>query len=322
MPLGIRTPDVLRLRHVMTLQGFAAMQQCRSPERPNMTDAFSPVSKVPSTDGVSLTLHDLGGPETAELVSCRPRHRVLRSYVCTVCAMSPELPRHRPRLQGPRGHTAPLILSHRLVEFGADALATAVHLAGESATGLLGFGHSMGGAALLMAEILQPGTFRAIYVYEPILAPEREDTQAETPLAASARRRRDQFPSYEQALENFRTKPPLSSFQNAVLELYVNHGFRQETDGIHLKCRREDEAQIFANAGYGDAFERLGEVECPVWVARGLKHGESGATRLAAPVAQTLPRSELIDFPDLGHLSPFEVPEMMAADVSRRFAST
>ena len=37
--------------------------------------------------------------------------------------------------------------------------------------GCLGCGHSLGGCALLLAEAKRPGSFRALYVYEPVVAP-------------------------------------------------------------------------------------------------------------------------------------------------------
>ena len=60
-----------------------------------------------------------------------------------------------------------------------------------------GFGHSSGGTAVLMAEQARPGTFAALYCYEPVLVaadpplgPDRGSW-----LAEQARRRRATFPA-------------------------------------------------------------------------------------------------------------------------------
>ena len=76
---------------------------------------------------------------------------------------------------------------------------------------LLGVGHSMGGAALLLAEQQRPGTFAGLWLYEPIVPPigAIPARQGGNALAEGARRRRPSFASFEAALANFASKPPL-----------------------------------------------------------------------------------------------------------------
>src|ERR1700758_5097410 len=52
--------------------------------------------------------------------------------------------------------------------FADDALAV---LDGFGLERPFGVGHSAGGAALLLAEAARPGTFRALFVWEPVVMP-------------------------------------------------------------------------------------------------------------------------------------------------------
>lgn len=198
-------------------------------------------------------------------------------------------------------------------EVGDDVLAVVDALdlpAGE----LVGVGHSMGGAALLLAEQARPGTFAGLWLYEPITPPPGAFTPGEgaNRLADGAARRRPSFPSHAEALANYASKPPLDVLRADVLHAYVQHGFRAGEDGaVHLACRPEDEAQIFRGGGQHHAFTHLGEVGCPVVVACGRE--EPGPALFAPGVADALPNGRLERHPTLGHFGPLEAPGVCAA---------
>ncbi len=136
--------------------------------------------------------------------------------------------------------------------FTTDVLTVIGHLGLERP---LAFGHSCGGAAILLAEEARPGTFEALYCFEPVIFNEPIGREALhlNPLSVGARRRRETFPSAEDAFVNFSTKPPFADLDPEVLELYVEGGFEviprdEGGDGqaIRLRCRRDDEAEIYA----------------------------------------------------------------------------
>ena len=69
---------------------------------------------------------------------------------------------------------------------------------------------------------------------------------SENPLSEGAVRRRAVFPSRDDAYANYASKPPLNVLRPDVLRAYVEHGFADLADGgVTLKCRPEDEAQIY-----------------------------------------------------------------------------
>ncbi|HEX4864131.1 MAG TPA: alpha/beta fold hydrolase, partial [Acidimicrobiales bacterium] len=83
-------------------------------------------------------------------------------------------------------------------------------------SGWRGFGHSLGGAVLLLAEKARPGTFTGISCFEPVVIPEEMLTSGHNPgsprLNEVARKRRRSFPSRHAAWKNYASKPPFSRF--------------------------------------------------------------------------------------------------------------
>ena len=72
---------------------------------------------------------------------------------------------------------------------------------------IAGFGHSMGGAALLLAEDRRPGTFRSLFLFEPIVLPDDFAPIGSNYMAELARGRRSTFPSRDEALARYASRP-------------------------------------------------------------------------------------------------------------------
>lgn len=185
-----------------------------------------------------------------------------------------------------------------------------------------GAGHSSGGAALLLAELARPGTFEALWLFEPIL-PGAGATGAGTggnSLAAGARRRREVFADRASALENFAGKPPFSSLAPEALRAYVDHGFDDLGDGtVRLKCRGEVEAATYEMAGGHGAAKRLGEIGCRVVFAAGGRTTTPFGAEHLAELARGMRDAGVETFPELGHFGPMEDPASVAASIRRHF---
>src|SRR6266508_869315 len=127
----------------------------------------------------------------------------------------------------------------------ADDVLAAADVLGRSS--LRGVGHSMGGAALLQAELARPGLLRSAYLYEPTISLRGFPREAAARLmAAAARRRRSMFPSRFDALVQYANRPPLNVLRGDALLAYVEHGFGELPGGsVHLKCAPEAEASTF-----------------------------------------------------------------------------
>jgi pimeloyl-ACP methyl ester carboxylesterase len=227
-----------------------------------------------------------------------------------------------------RGHgdTAPSPEGQSWHGFALDALAVV------DAAGLdrpFGVGHSAGGAALLLAELAQPGTFRGLWLFEPILPPPLPEGVAmpgsqANPLAEGARRRREEFPSKDAAYENYAGKRPFSVLDPAALRAYVDYGFAEVAGadgdgGVRLKCRRDVEAATYEMAVRHGAVSRLEEVRCPVVLASGGRTDTPFGPDLMASLAERLPAGRAEPFHDLGHFGPLEDPTAIAASIRRAF---
>jgi pimeloyl-ACP methyl ester carboxylesterase len=174
-------------------------------------------------------------------------------------------------------------------------------------------GHSMGGTALVLAELRRPGTFAGLWLFEPILFPASEGMPAGgNPLAAAARRRRPWFPDRRAAYSNFTAKPPLDSLDPAALRAYVDHGLRDLPDGeaVELKCTPEVEALVFDGGLSHDASDRLGELRAHVTVA--VSGDARGPARAGPLIAAAIPHGRLERHPQLTHFGPMEDPPRIA----------
>lgn len=176
-------------------------------------------------------------------------------------------------------------------------------------------GHSAGGALLVLAEESQPGTFRSLYLYEPIIYPaEGLPPDTENPLAAGARRRREVFASRQAAFDNYAGKT-FSVFTPEALHAYVDYAFDDlPDDTVRLKCRGENEARTYEMSFRHGAFTRLGELALPVTFAAGSLTDAIGpdfVRMLAAPVPGA--RVEILD--GLGHFGPMQDPDRVAASI-------
>jgi pimeloyl-ACP methyl ester carboxylesterase len=200
--------------------------------------------------------------------------------------------------------------------YGDDAVAVARDIVERTGRPIIGFGHSMGGACLLMAALRQPELFAALVVFEPIVFPPdglRPVGDGPSPMVQAARRRRASFDSYEAAIANFAAKPPLNEFTATALDGYVRHGFREGDDGrVHLKCSPDTEADTFETGGGHRTWDHLGQITVPVIVVCGMQLPMQPGS-LSPTIAELLPHGRLDHRDHLSHFGPMTAPGEIAA---------
>ncbi len=266
---------------------------------------------VRSTEGVDIAVHELGG-EGPPLLFAHATGFHGRVWQPLADALS-----HRYRCLGMdlRGHgdsPLPPGVDVEWTGMAHDVLAVIEAVGGP----VRAVGHSMGGAALVLAELEHPGSISRAYLYEPIIYPadlpdhnRRRDFMIET-----ARRRREIFTDREEVSARYSSKPPLDVLDPRSLRAYVDHGFEDLPDGtIRIKCRAETEASVFGHSVNG-AYERLGDLRIPVLIASG-RIEDQAASRFVPLIVEALPHGQMHVDQDLGHFGPLERPELVAARI-------
>jgi pimeloyl-ACP methyl ester carboxylesterase len=278
---------------------------------------------VPSSDGVQIAVHELvsrSGQPPVMLSHATGFHAhcytpIARALGDRHCVFAPDY----------RGHGESRIDPNWEVDwrrFGDDALAVARRAAPDG--GLIGFGHSMGGAALLMAAHAEPELFERLVLFEPIAHPATgptltPDEMRNLPIVQGALRRRDTFESFEAAFENYRDKPPMSLMTPDVLRSYVDHGFEPVDGGptVTLRCRPQIEAGIFIGGRDNGVWAILPDISTPCLVIAGRVEDRQPSSSTEA-IAAELPNGTFLQLPHQTHFGPFSHPDEIAALIAPR----
>ena len=270
--------------------------------------------EVPSEDGVKLNLRMMGGSGPDLLVCHATGFHGLAYRPLAQCLKE----NFRVWALDFRGHGSSEPApgeDYAWSGMGADVAACATAIGAEQ---LYGFGHSMGGAALLLAEQSRPGTFAGLFLFEPIVLPQGFfDAPNASPLAAGARNRREIFNSRAEALARYSSRSPLGVMRADALAAYVEGAFVDLPDGrVRLACSAETEARTFEASG-GLSTEQTTGISAPATVAAGTVGAVPNPGAFAPAIAAALPDGRFLSFDGLGHFGPLEAPGVVAAAVVR-----
>jgi pimeloyl-ACP methyl ester carboxylesterase len=182
----------------------------------------------------------------------------------------------------------------------------------------IGFGHSMGGAALVMVEIEHPGSFDALVLFEPIIFG-RPFARRDHHLARVAEKRRRRFPSRDAARENFEGKPPFDGWTAAAFEGYLEDGLVGRDGFVELSCPPEFEAEVYRSAAAHGVAGRLADLSCPVTLVVG-EDSDTYPDGWLETLAGAIPDCRVVQVTG-SHFAPMEQPteivEQIEAAASR-----
>lgn len=273
---------------------------------------------IASTRGVTLALHHLGGDGPPLLINHATGFHA-RCYLPMAEHLVDRFAVWGADFAGHGASTSPDDGDFAWKGFAEDVLAVVDHLGIDRVNA---FGHSMGGAAILLAERMRPGLFDAAFLYEPIVFPPEvlSERPRNTMMAEAAANRRNEFPAKADALARYASRPPLGLMRADVLWNYVEHGFVETEHGtVELACAPSAEAATFANAGPRIPDVAGAAARTVVGYGMGEVHNP-GPAAFASPLAAALPNAEARGYEGLDHFGPLQDPNRIAADLLAFFA--
>jgi len=187
-----------------------------------------------------------------------------------------------------------------------------IHTMGDL-VGVVGVGHSCGGAIVARAAALAPDLFSSVVLIEPIIFPPPFE-RANIPLARAAQRRRSRFDSRDAAYERF-ASGPMATWQPEALAAYVDFGFIDDGDGVAIKCAPAVEADVFREGGNHDTWDRVRDIAVPVTIVAG-ERSEIHTQLFLDMLANQFTDPTIITVPGTSHFLPMERPEAVASLIS------
>ncbi|MDJ0952531.1 MAG: alpha/beta hydrolase [Acidimicrobiia bacterium] len=187
------------------------------------------------------------------------------------------------------------------------------------ATPAIGVGHSAGGAALVLADLIDPGLFDALVLVEPIIFPPPYGRFPDNPMSVGARRRKPGFTSRKAAYANFVGKVAFSGWDDRAMRAYVAGGLRDGDDGVVLKCTPEAEAEFFMAATEHAAWDRLHEVNTPALLLAG-EHSTTHQEQFLAELTGRFGNATYEIVPDSSHFVWMEKPGLIADRIAATVA--
>lgn len=186
-------------------------------------------------------------------------------------------------------------------------------LASETAGPVILAGHSMGGAASLLAAAEAPEHVKSLVLFDPVLLDTARAAAdaGDNPLAQGADRRRANFPDKAAAITAYTGRGAFRSWSSEQLADYVEAGFRATPEGeVTLTCAPAWEASNFRTHNY-DIWAAIRAIRCPIHMLR----AEIGSTariegheddlRTVGAVVETVPGTS--------HFLPMERPDLVRA---------
>jgi pimeloyl-ACP methyl ester carboxylesterase len=206
-------------------------------------------------------------------------------------------------------------------DFGEDLAALAEHIGLQDA---IGVGHSKGGAAVVMAEGLRPGTFAKMLLVDPVIM---EPPAYEAPSMKEgehfAARRRNEWASVEEMYDRFKDRPPFSAWEPAVLHDYCEFGLLPNPggEGLILACPPRVEAAVYQESSGSSPHEHVKSFQGFVRILRAKESDKAtaGSDMSGSPtwpkLATAFANAEDVYLPEFSHFMPMEDPAFVAKHI-------
>lgn len=203
---------------------------------------------------------------------------------------------------------SPKLEDHSWTRFGDDVAEILSRVSGA----VVGVGHSMGATALLQSALVAPERYLGQVLVEPIVFPPLTFDSLDHPLVIGASRRRREFDSVADALDNFADKAVFSGWVDDALVGYVEGGLVPEADIWALACEPVHEAEVFSRSGSDGVYDRLEVLAVPIWLVVG-EDTDTYPPGYVELLRDRIAGSRLAYIAGAGHFVPMEQPGKLAS---------
>jgi pimeloyl-ACP methyl ester carboxylesterase len=204
-----------------------------------------------------------------------------------------------------------------------DLIAMAEDFAKTTGRKIILAGHSMGGAASVMAAAARPDLVRGLVLIDPVMIPSsaraimrisRLIGMGGNPLADGAEKRRAIFPDRQTMVERYTGRGAFRTWPRDFVEDYVTGGTKVLEDGqVELLCAPAWEAANFRAQGHNIA-KSVRNLHVPF----ALLYAEHGST-CRPPFPMLLkrrdPKAHVAQVPGSTHFLPMEFPKLVAEEI-------
>jgi pimeloyl-ACP methyl ester carboxylesterase len=188
---------------------------------------------------------------------------------------------------------------------------------------VIGVGHSLGAVATMMAARLEPARFRVLVLIEPVFLPPavlemakaNPQAAAEQPFVLAAQRRRDRWPSRQEAFLRFREKSVFARWSEEALWDYVNYGLHEDsaTGEVVLSFPKTWEARFYSRPPT-NVWDEIPRITHPTLAVRG-SESDTLFPEAWALWQNLQPAATFVELDQVGHMLTTEAPQDTAAVV-------
>jgi len=187
-------------------------------------------------------------------------------------------------------------------------------------------GHSMGATVSLELAAARPDLVQGLVLIDPVIVPPSHIALlavARTlglsdrliPIVQLAARRRMEFPSKQDAVENYVGKGPFKTWPREWIEAYVDGGTVPTATGtVRLSCDRLWESQSFAKSSI-NPYRAIKKLRCPTTLIAREHDGPPFNRASRDAFMRCRPDTRLLILEEASHFMTMEHPEITQAEI-------
>ena len=186
-------------------------------------------------------------------------------------------------------------------------------------------GHSMGDILLLVIEIKNPGTFKNIFLLDPVITSRLKSILYRIllnlklidrihPMIQRTNSKKMVYDSQEEIYQSYRSKTIFSKINNKNLKYYIESIIEHKDGKVSIKLSKDWENAIYRNGSLYDSmiWRKLGEINTPTYIITP-ENDEFGHFNYGGYLKKKNPGTfKNIKINNATHLFPLEYPEKTA----------